>query len=355
MTRPALARAQAFCTQFGIRLPILQAPMAGASPPALAAAVGAAGGLGACGALLMDGSAIRDWAAQARALGNGAFQMNLWAPDPEPARDAAAEAAVRARITALGAAPPAALDGPFTQDFAAQCDALLAAAPPVVSTIMGLFPADMVAALKARGILWICNATTLEEARAAEAAGADAVIAQGVEAGGHRGSFDPDAAEAQQASLFVQIPRFADALRVPVIASGGIMDGRGVAAALMLGASAVQLGTAYLRSPEAGTHHAWAAALATARAEDTVQTRGFSGRLARGIRNRVTDSFAQLPAAPYPLQRAMTAPLREAAGRAGDASAMQLWAGQGVGMSVAEPAGALTTRLWDDARALLAP
>jgi len=353
MTRTVLTRAQVFCAQFGIRVPILQAPMAGASPPALAAAVGAAGGLGACGALLMNPAAIRDWAQQARALGNGAFQINLWAPDPEPARDPAREAAVRARLAALGAAPPEALDGPHTQDFVAQCEALLAAGPPVVSTIMGLFPPDMVAALKARGMLWICNATTLEEARAAEAAGADAVVAQGVEAGGHRGSFDPDAAEAQQASLFVQIPRFADALRVPVIASGGIMDGRGVAAALMLGAAAVQLGTAYLRSPEAGTHHAWAAALAIAQAEDTVQTRGFSGRLARGLRNRVTEAFAQVAPAPYPLQRAMTGPLREAAARAGDAGAMQLWAGQGVGMSVAEPAGALTTRLWKDARALL--
>ncbi len=353
MTSAIHARVQAFCTRFGIRIPILQAPMAGASPPALAAAVGAAGGLGACGALLLGPDAIRDWARQARAAGNGAFQINLWAPDPAPVRDTAHEAAVAARLAALGAAPPTLSDGPYTQDFAAQCQALLDAGAPVVSTIMGLFDPAFVTELHQRGGLWICNATTLDEARAAEAAGADAIVAQGIEAGGHRGSFDPLAAEAQQASLFVQIPRFADALRVPVIASGGIMDGRGIAAALMLGASAVQLGTAYLRSPEAGTHPAWAAALATAQAEDTVQTRGFSGRLARGIRNRVTDAFATDPPAPYPLQRVLTGPLREAAARANDASAMQLWAGQGVGMSVAEPAAALTTRLWDDAQALL--
>ena len=150
------------------------------------------------------------------------------------------------------------------------------------------------------------------------------------------------------------LPQMADAVRLPVIAAGGIMDGRGIAAALTLGASAVQLGTAFLRSPEAAIHPAWAEAIAQTAPEDTVLTRGFSGRLGRGIRNRVTEAFAgDLAPAPYPVQRALMTKVRAAAEAAKDASRMQTWAGQGAALSRAEPADALVRRLWADAEALL--
>lgn len=351
----ARRRAQAFCDRFGLRAPILQAPMAGSAPPPLAAAVASAGGLGGFGALMSSPAQMQDWVAQFRAASNGGFQINLWAPDPDPARDAAQEAAVREALSQLGGlAVPDPGPGPFVQDFAAQCEALLDAAPPVASTIMGLFPPEIVARLKARGIAWFCTATTIAEARAAEAAGADAVVVQGAEAGGHRGSFENAAAERSQVGLFALLPQMADAVQVPVIAAGGIMDGRGIAAALTLGASAVQLGTAFLRCPEAAIHPAWAAEIARTAPEDTVLTRGFSGRLARGIRNQVTELFAgEVRPAPYPVQRAMTAGLRAAAERTGDIGRMQAWAGQGAALARSEPAEELVRRLWAETEALM--
>ncbi len=348
-------RATAFCATFGLQVPILQAPMASACPPALAAAVASAGGMGGLGALMSDAKAMRDWVTTFRSSSNGAFQINLWVPDEPPVRDAAHEAAVRQVLSGLaGAEVPEAGPGPFTQDFEAQCAAMLEAAPATASSMMGLFPPEVVAAMKARGMKWIANATTVAEALAAQAAGADAVVAQGSEAGGHRGSFVNAAAEQQLVGLFALLPQMADALDVPVVAAGGIMDGRAVAAALTLGASAVQLGTAFLRCPETALHPAYAEAVATTRPEDTVMTRGFSGRLARGIRNQVTDAFAGgLKPAPYPVQRALMAKVRDAAAAANDGARMQAWAGQGAPLSRAEPAGEVVRRVWAQAAALL--
>lgn len=345
-------RAARFCERFGLRVPILQAPMAGACPPALAAAVANAGGMGGLGALLLDAGGIAAWAANFRAASNGEMQINLWIPDPPPVRDRVREEAAVAAMGAWGPAPKPPGDGPWLQDFEAQCEALLAAGPAVVSSIMGLFPPGFVTKLKARGIAWFACATTVAEARAAEAAGADAIVAQGSEAGGHRGAYDATAAEAQSIGLFVLLPQVADAVSVPVIATGGIMDGRGVAAALTLGASAVQMGTAFLRCPEAGIAPAWAEAIGQTAPEDTAPTRAFSGRLGRAIRN---DFVKAAPAPlPYPLQRVITTPMREEATRSNDPGRMQMWAGQGAALARAEPAAEVVRRIWAEAEALLA-
>ncbi len=272
---PPLARARSFARAQGLRLPLLQAPMAGVPSMPLAVAVARAGGLASMGALLLAPSGIADWVARFRAEAGAAapLQLNLWVPDPPPRRDAAHEARVAAFLAQHGpVVPPGAGDG-LPPDFEAQLDAVIAARPTVLSTIMGLLNADQAARVRAAGIAWFATATTVAEALAAEAAGADAIVAQGMEAGGHRGRFESALAEAEQAGLFALLPAVADAVRLPVVAAGGIADARGVAAAFALGASAVQVGTGFLRAPEAGLPPAWADALASTPPEGTVLTR----------------------------------------------------------------------------------
>jgi nitronate monooxygenase len=257
--------------------------MAGASAPSLSIAVANGGRLGACGALLMTPAEIVAWATEVRAASNGRFQINLWIPDPKPVRDAAQENRWREFLAQWGpeVAPDAGAAVP--PDFRAQCEALLEARPPVASSVMGLYPPDFLVRLKAAGIAWFANTSTVAEAKAAEAAGAEVIVAQGMEAGGHRGCFDADRAEREMVGLASLIPAVVDAVSIPVVATGGIADGRGVAAALALGASAVQVGTGFLRSPEARIHPAWAQALATAAPEDTRVSRVFSGRAGRSL------------------------------------------------------------------------
>jgi nitronate monooxygenase len=351
-----LDRATAFCDRLGLRLPILLGPMAGSCPPGLSIAVMRAGGMGACGALLMQPDAIEQWVADVRAGADGPFQLNLWIPDPPPARDHEHEARVREFLSQWGPPVPHDAGDATPPDFEQQCEALLRSAPPAVSSVMGLFPKQFVSELKGHGILWLATATTVSEARQAADAGVDIIVAQGMEAGGHRAAFDPSKAEQRLVGLFALVPAIVDAVQVPVIAAGGIADGRGVAAALTLGASAVVIGTGFLRTPEAQVHPAWAGALATALPEDTVLSRAFSGRPGRSIATDYVQAAvapeAPIPA-PYPVQRGLTTPMRTAASASGDVQRMQAWAGQSAALASTDSATVVTQRIWADAKALL--
>ncbi|MFY0613732.1 MAG: nitronate monooxygenase [Hyphomicrobiaceae bacterium] len=355
-TNAAVARAEAFCKAYELRVPILMAPMAGACPPALAIAVGNAGGMGACGTLMMQPEGINEWVDEVRQNTNGAFQLNFWVPDPEPHRDAEHEAAVRSFLAQWGPDVPADAGDATLPDFEKQCDAMIAAGPQIISSIMGLYPEDIVERIKAANIKWFATVTTVAEAIAAEAAGADVVVAQGMEAGGHRGAFNAGDADAALVGLFSLVPAVADAVDVPVVATGGIADARGVAAALTLGASAVQIGTGLLRSPEAGIAPAWAKAIGESKPEQTIATRAFSGRLGRSIRTRYAVEAAAADApepAPYSVQRGLTQAMRSEAVREDDIDRMQAWAGQSAGLAQDRSATEIVTSLWTEAQTLL--
>jgi nitronate monooxygenase len=361
-SHPALARAEAFASSHHLRVPILLGPMAGACPASLSIAVANAGGLGSCGALLMQPAAIKAWAAEVRAGSNGSFSLNLWIPDPKPHRNAEAEAAVRAFLKGFGPEVSPEAGNATPPDFEAQCEALLEAAPPIISSVMGLYPPAFIDRMKAMGIKWFANISTVTEAKAAQDAGADVIVAQGMEAGGHRYAFDAATAEANLVGLFSLIPAVVDAVSVPVVATGGIADARGVAAALLLGASAVQIGTGFLRCPEAKLPQAWAEAIGRTLPEQTIVTRAFTGRggpTARAGR-AVATAYARAAVspdapnpAPYPVQRGLTQAMRDAAVKANDIDRMQAWAGQSGALATARPAGEVVGLLWEGAQALL--
>lgn len=354
--RKPVARAEEFAARLGIRIPILLAPMAGACPPSLSIAVANAGGMGACGALLMKPEEIAAWCEEFRSQSQGEFQINLWIPGPPTKRNADLERRQREYLAQWGPPVPESAAEGVLPEFDAQCRAMLEVQPKAISSIMGLYRPEFASEMKSHRILWFATATTVSEAKAVEAAGADAIIAQGMEAGGHRGGFDANQAERRMVGLFALLPQVVDAVSVPVIASAAISDPRGVAAALILGASAVMIGTGFLRCPEAKISQVWANALGGTEADETMITRAFTGRPGRGVANAYTQASAapNVPApAPYPFQRGLTRAMREAASKAGAADRMQMWAGQAAKFARTQPAGEITRTLWDQARSLL--
>jgi nitronate monooxygenase len=335
--------------RLGIELPILLAPMAGGpSTPELAAAVSEAGGLGAIGAADLSPEQITETARRTRALTSRPFALNLfaggWRDDPAP--DAARMLALLGPIHARLGIPPPAVPPPRPDPFPAQLEAVLDARPAAFSFTFGIpAPADL-ARLRARGIALLGTATTPEEAAALEDAGVDAVVAQGAEAGGHRGTF-LGSFEAALVPTETLVRRIGSRARVPVVAAGGLMDAADVARALAAGAAGAQLGTAFLACPECGASPAYKRAVLEAAEDITVVTRAFSGRPARGLRNAFieaveADSRAVLP---YPVQNALTRPMRAAAAKGGDARYLSLWAGQGVARARAASAGELVRSL----------
>ena len=352
----ARERGAAFAQSLGLSVPILLAPMAGACPPSLSVAVAKSGGMGACGALLMQPAEIAAWVAEFRAAGVEALQLNIWTPDPAPARDPANEQRVREFLVQWGPEVAASAGDQTPPDFAAQCDAMLTARPTAISSIMGLFPPHYVRQLKSAGVKWFATATTVSEAQSAAEAGADAIIAQGAEAGGHRGAFDPSYVERSAIGLFALLPAIVDSVDMPVIAAGGIGDARGVAASLALGASAVMIGTGFLRSPEAKLAPAWSAALAAAQPEDTQITRAFSGRPGRALATdyvRAASAPGAPMPAPYPVQRGLTAQMRSKAAKENDIARMQAWGGQSSRLAAARPAAKIIQTLWNGAQEIL--
>ncbi len=341
-----------FIRKLGIESPIIQAPMAGVSTPEMAVAVSNAGGVGSIGVGSVDADATRQMITAVRARTGRPFQVNVFCHKPAVA-DAAREASWLARLgpdfARYGAKPPARLTEIYqsflTDD--AKLAVLLAERPPIVSFHFGVPSRDRIEALRAAGIVLLATATNLEEGKVIAAAGIDAVVAQGYEAGGHRGVFDPDGADDRLGT--VALTRLlVSKLDIPVIAAGGIMDGAGIAASLALGAAAAQLGTAFVACPESSADAGYRAALLGLPAEHTVMTAAISGRPARCLANRFTAlaKGIEREAIPkYPIAYDAAKELHAAAKAAGEFGYGAQWAGQGAPLARALPAAELVARL----------
>ncbi len=356
MTQSWTDRVDEFCTRMKLRMPILLAPMAGACPVSLSGAIADEGGLGACGVLLMQPSEIIRWATAFRLHSNGGFQMNNWIPDPPPIHNAEQETKIKAFIARWHSNSDSTQPPSELPDFEEQCKAMLTAQPTAISSIMGVYPAAFVEQMKAADIIWLATVTTVEEASQAAHLGADAIIAQGFEAGGHRGTFVAEQAQHSAAGLVSLLPAIVDTVNVPVIAAGGIADSRGVAAAITLGASAVQIGTGFLRSPQAALPSTWSDAIGLATPSQTILTRAFTGRWGRSIATEYAKAAESVDAPeplPYPIQRQLTANMTAQSRRNNNLAGMQAWSGQSGYLAASIPAGELINQIWDGARQLL--
>ncbi len=343
--------------RLGIRYPIIQAPMAGASTPKMAAAVTRAGAMGSLGAALQSVEATRANVKAIRGSTNGAYNINFFV-HKEAVSDEAKNEATRAQLTpyyeelGLGDVPAARVSSrPFNEEHLV---AVLDLKPPVVSFHFGLPKKELFDAVKAAGIFTVSSATTVTEAQQLEASGIDAIVAQGIEAGGHRGTFAKPYEDGWIGTMAL-VPQIADAVSVPVIAAGGIADGRGIAAALMLGASAAQLGTAFLSCPESMIPQVHRDALDNARDDETRLTSAFSGRPARGLKNRYMREMAgkenEFP--DFPILNALTGPLRKASAAAGSPDFVSLWAGQAAALNKTMLAGDLVEALVAETESVL--
>lgn len=320
------------CSLLGIAHPLIQAPMAGVQGFALAAAVSNAGALGSLPCAMLAPDAL---CSEIEALSKATtrpWNLNFFChvtPDPDPAREAAWRAALAPCFSEFGIDPSTVASGAGRMPFDARvADAIEPFRPPVVSFHFGLPSPALVARVKSWGARVLSSATTVDEARWLEAHGADAIVAQGLEAGGHRGMFLSDDLTTQVGTMAL-VPQIVAAVRVPVIAAGGIADADGVAAAMALGAAGVQVGTAFLLCPEATTSALHCAALGSARAAHTVLTNRLTGRPARGIRNRLIDALGPIGETPaFPYAGAALAPLKVAAEKLGRDDFSALWAGQ---------------------------
>lgn len=342
----------ALLDKLGLTVPIVQAPMAGTSTPALAAAVSNAGGLGSIGVGATNADGARRMIAELHAGTNRSFNVNVFChtpPVPDAARDAAWVERLKPLFAEFGAEPPKALHEiykSFVSDDATLA-LLLETRPAVVSFHFGLPSADRIKALREAGITLLCSATNLSEARAIEAAGLDGIVAQGYEAGGHRGMFDPSAHDDRTGTLALTRLLVRET-NLPVIAAGGIMDGAGIAAVLTLGAVAAQLGTAFIASPESSADDAYRKLVLGADAEHTTLTAAISGRPARSIVNRFTrfgDGIAPEAIAAYPMAYDAGKALNAAAKAKGDTRFGAQWAGQAARLARAMPAADLMATL----------
>jgi nitronate monooxygenase len=338
-----------FARKLGMRLPIIAAPMAGGpSTQELVAAVSAAGGLGSFGFAYTQPDEMKRQVAWVRAKTDHPLGVNLFVADLPPAIDAGAQqgalGAVAGYYAELGLPAPSPVLPPYAPDLEAQLAAVEALRPRVFTAHFGSLPRERVLSLQQLGILVGGSATCVAEAQRLESLGFDFVIAQGGEAGGHRGTYLRDPADALTGTLALT-RLVVRAVKLPVVAAGGIMDGTGIAAVLALGAQAAQLGTAFLACPESGAPEVHKKMLLSSPEDETRITDKFSGRAARGIANRFTKEMESAPVLVFPAQNYVTSPLRAASARAGKPDFVSMWAGQGAPLARALPAAELIARL----------